>query len=110
MLTAVLLSSCPAAAETISDEIARTGLAPTEARLAALPSRTDAESFALGGVQFLRAIEISFQLRWSAGLTDRSAFLPLLRAATAARNRNSCSARGRMPTHGLAHALPRRPV
>lgn len=66
-------------AETISAEINRTGLAAVEARLAALPARTDADSFALGGVQFLRGVEISFQDRWRAGLTDRGAILPLLR-------------------------------
>ena len=66
-------------AEPISSEIAHQGLAVVEARLAALPSRTDAETFTLGGVRFLRAIEISFQDRWAAGLTDRSGILPLLR-------------------------------
>ena len=80
----VLLFCLPASAETLSAdtlsaEIGQKGLAQVEARLAALPGRTEAETFALGGVQFLRAVEISFQDRWSAGLTDRSAMLPLLR-------------------------------
>jgi hypothetical protein len=69
----------PATAETISQEIGRTGIAVTEARLAALPTPTDAERFALGGTRFLRAIETTFQDRWSAGMTDRTGMLPLLR-------------------------------
>ncbi len=69
----------PATAETISAEIGRSGLTATEARLVALPTPTDAERFALGGTQFLRAIEGSFQERWTAGLTDRTGMLPLLR-------------------------------
>ncbi len=75
----VFLFCLPAHAENVSAEIGQKGLAQVEARLTALPSRTEAETFTLGGVQFLRAIEISFQDRWSAGLTDRSAILPLLR-------------------------------
>jgi hypothetical protein len=78
---ALCLSTTPAAlnAETLSAEIGRAGLAPTEARLAALPSPTDEEKFALGGLRFLRAIEISFQIRWQNGMTDRTGMLPLLR-------------------------------
>lgn len=83
LLFTVPAALTPAQAETepqtLSAEIASQGLAKTEARLKALPTRTDAETFALGGVQFLRAIEISFQDRWAAGLTDRSTMLPLLR-------------------------------
>lgn len=77
----VLLAATPfaAQAETISQEIARTGLTATETRLAALPERTSEEQLALGGVQFLRAIEGTFQTRWAAGLTDRTGMLPLLR-------------------------------
>ena len=75
----LLTLALPAAAETISAEIGRSGLAATEARLTALPARSDAERFALGGAQFLRAIEGSFQDRWKAGLTDRTGMLPLLR-------------------------------
>lgn len=66
-------------AETISDEIGRLGLAPVEARLAALPAPADADRFALGGVRFLRAIEGTFQERWAMGMTDRTGMLPLLR-------------------------------
>lgn len=43
------------------------------------PARSDEDRFALGGIQFLRAIEGSFQTRWAAGLTDRTGMLPLLR-------------------------------
>lgn len=68
-----------AKAETLSAEIASQGLARTESRLASLPTRSEAETFALGGVQFLRAIEISFQDRWASGMTDRSGLFPLLR-------------------------------
>ncbi len=74
-----LTLALPAAAETLSAELGRSGIAATETRLAALPSPTDAERFALGGTQFLRAIEGSFQDRWSAGMTDRTGMLPLLR-------------------------------
>lgn len=79
-LAPLFLSLATAAhAETISQEIGRLGLAATETRLAALPAPSDQERFALGGVQFLRAIEGSFQDRWKAGLTDRTGMLPLLR-------------------------------
>lgn len=76
---ALLLLALPVQAETLSQEIGRTGLAATQTRLAALPTRTDAETFTLGGVQFLRAIEGTFQDRYAMGLTDRSGLLPLLR-------------------------------
>lgn len=76
---ALMLLALPLQAETLSQEIARTGLAATETRLAALPTRTDAETFTLGGVQFLRAIEGTFQDRYAMGLTDRTGMLPLLR-------------------------------
>ncbi|MGV8988425.1 MAG: hypothetical protein ACOH2H_19320 [Cypionkella sp.] len=75
----VLFILSPLHAEPISAEIGAKGLAEVEARLTALPTRTDADTFALGGVQFLRAIEISFQDRWRSGLTDRGGILPLLR-------------------------------
>ena len=73
------LFALPVHSETISQEIAHTGLTATEARLTALPAPTDADRFALGGVQFLRAIEGSFQDRWKAGLTDPTGMMPLLR-------------------------------
>ena len=73
------LFALPAHSETISQEIAHTGLTATEARLTGLASPTDADRFALGGVQFLRAIEGSFQDRYTAGLTDPTGMVPLLR-------------------------------
>lgn len=65
--------------ETISAEIARTGLAATEARLITSASTDPADIFALGGIQFLRAIEISYQTRWQSGLSDPTGMIPLLR-------------------------------
>jgi hypothetical protein len=79
LFLSLLLSATPLAAETISQEIGRSGLAATEARLAALPAPAPDEAFALGGVRFLRAIETSFQIRWRNGLTDRTGMLPFLR-------------------------------
>ena len=73
------LLALQAHSETISQEIAHTGLAATEARLMAMPAPTDADRFALGGVQFLRAIEGSFQDRYTYGLTDPTGMVPLLR-------------------------------
>ncbi len=75
----IVLLATTAQAETLSAEIGQQGLAKVEARLLALPTRTDDETFALGGVQFLRGVEISFQDRWTAGFTDRAMMLPLLR-------------------------------
>ena len=74
-----LFLALPLHAETLSQEIGRTGLAATETRLAALSPARDAETFALGGVQFLRAVEGTFQERWAMGMTDRTGMLPLLR-------------------------------
>lgn len=74
-----LLAAAPLHAQTLSSEIGTTGLAATEARLAALSAPSEDETLALGAVQFLRAIEGSFQTRWTYGLTDRSGLLPLLR-------------------------------
>ena len=79
LVAMLAILATPAAAETISAEIGRAGLAATEARLAALPAASAEEAFALGGVRFLRAIESSFQIRWQNGLTDRTGMLPLLR-------------------------------
>lgn len=72
------LLATPALAD-ISAEIGQTGLAATEARLAALASPSDEEKFALGGVRFLRTVEGALQTRWKAGLTDRLGMLPFLR-------------------------------
>jgi len=78
LATLLALAPSPGAAQ-ISDEIGRTGLGPTEARLAALATPSDADRFALGGVRFLRAVERSLQLRWQVGLTDQMQMLPFLR-------------------------------
>ncbi len=82
LIPALLLSltlGLPAAAQTISDEIGSTGLAATEARLAALPAATDEERFALAGVRFLGAVEDALQMRWSVGLTPSLSGLPVFR-------------------------------
>lgn len=65
-------------AQTLSDEIGTNGLAATEARLAALPTPSDADRFALGGVRFLGVVEQALQQRWQMGLTDTMGMLPLL--------------------------------
>lgn len=72
-------TALPASAETISAEIGTSGLAATETRLAALPSPTDADRFALGGVRFLRTVEGALQLRWQTGLSEQMTMIPFLR-------------------------------
>ena len=74
-----LLPAPPAAAGTISEEIARTGLAPTEARLAALSTPTNEDLFALAGLRFLGGIEQALQLRWKTGVKADWSELPILR-------------------------------
>ena len=76
---ALLLLAAPASAETLSEEIARTGLAPTEARLAALPAPTNEDIFALAGLRFLGGIEAALQLRWQTGVQSNWSELPILR-------------------------------
>lgn len=79
-LALALTLGTPALSQTsLTAEIAATGLTATEARLAALPSPTDADRFALGGVRFLATVEGALQKRWAAGLTDRTAMMPFLR-------------------------------
>ena len=77
-LIALALFASPLSAETLSEELGRTGLGATESRLAALASPSDADRFALGGVRFLSAVEHTMQLRWASGFTDRSGMLPML--------------------------------
>ncbi len=72
------LSPLPATAQ-ISAEIAATGIAPTAARLAALPDPTPADRFALGGLRFLGAIEAALQTRWTHGIGANRSELPVLR-------------------------------
>jgi hypothetical protein len=76
---ALALAISPATAETLSQEIARTGLAPTEARLAALPAPTGEELFALAGLRFLGGVEAALQLRWQTGIRADWSELPILR-------------------------------
>jgi hypothetical protein len=78
-LALLLLAAAPAAAQDISAEIAGTGLAATEARLAALPAPTEADRFALGGIRFLRAVEATFQTRYRTGMSDPTGTIPFLR-------------------------------
>ncbi|WP_333816461.1 hypothetical protein [Tabrizicola sp.] len=73
------LLATPVTAETISEEIARTGLGPTEARLAALTSPTNEDLFALAGLRFLGGIEQALQLRWQTGVKADWSELPILR-------------------------------
>ncbi|MBA3911282.1 MAG: hypothetical protein C0524_15770 [Rhodobacter sp.] len=76
---ALALAAAPAAAETLSQEIARLGLAPVEVRLAALPSPTNEELFALAGLRFLGGVEAALQLRWQTGVRADWSELPILR-------------------------------
>lgn len=78
-LVLALLLATPAAAETLSEEIARSGLGPTEARLAALPSPSNEDLFALAGLHFLGGIEEALQLRWQTGVQADWSELPILR-------------------------------
>ncbi|WP_149587832.1 hypothetical protein [Tabrizicola flagellatus] len=78
-LALALLLATPATAETISEEIARTGLQATETRLAALPSPTSEELFALAGLHFLGGVEQALQLRWKTGVKADWSELPILR-------------------------------
>ena len=78
-LLCLLALPLPAAAETLSKEIGRTGLSQTATRLETLPSPSPADLFALGGVRFLGTIEAALQLRWRSGLSDPTGLLPFLR-------------------------------
>lgn len=78
-LALALLLATPATAETLSEEIGRAGLAPTEARLAALPSPTNEDLFALAGLRFLGGVEQALQLRWKTGVKADWSELPILR-------------------------------
>ncbi len=78
-LALALLLATPVAAETISEEIARTGLTLTEARLAALPAPSNEDLFALAGLRFLGGVEQALQLRWKTGVNADWSELPILR-------------------------------
>ncbi|NBZ87645.1 hypothetical protein [Stagnihabitans tardus] len=77
-LAALSLAAPPAQAEDLSQEIAAKGIAPTLSRLSALPSPSPEEAFAINGLHFLRAVEVTFQARYAAGVTDRTGMLPFL--------------------------------
>ncbi|EYD76469.1 hypothetical protein Rumeso_01890 [Rubellimicrobium mesophilum DSM 19309] len=85
LLAAALLALAAhsaAADTTYSDRIATQGLRATEAELAALPSPSPSDRFALGGVRFLAGIERALQLRYDVGLSEGMAVasgVPLLR-------------------------------
>ena len=76
---ALALTAAPATAETLSQEIARAGLQPTEARLAALPAPTAEDLFSLAGLRFLGGVEAALQLRWQTGVRADWSELPILR-------------------------------
>jgi hypothetical protein len=78
-LALALILATPVTAETISEEIARTGLTATETRLAALPSPTNEDLFALAGLHFLGGVEQALQLRWQTGVKADWSELPILR-------------------------------
>ena len=78
-LLALALLVTPASAETISEEIARSGIGPTETRLASLPAPTGEELFALAGLRFLSGVEAALQLRWQTGIRSDWSELPILR-------------------------------
>lgn len=76
---ALSLAASPVAAETLSAEIGRAGLGPTEARLATLDTPTNEELFALAGLRFLGGVEAALQLRWQTGVQSDWSELPILR-------------------------------
>jgi hypothetical protein len=76
---ALALLCTPATAETLSEEIGRTGLASTEARLTALANPTNEDLFALAGLRFLGGVEAALQLRWQTGIRADWSELPILR-------------------------------
>ncbi len=69
----------PLSAETLSQEIGRSGISATEARLAALPSPASEDLFALAGLRFLGGVEAALQLRWQTGIRADWSELPILR-------------------------------
>ena len=76
---ALVLLAPPAIAETLSEEIGRSGIGPTEARLTALPAPSNEELFALAGLRFLGGVEAALQLRWQTGIRADWSELPILR-------------------------------
>ena len=75
-----LTAAFPASAQfPLSAEIGTSGIAATEARLAALPAPAPDELFALAGLRFLGAIEGALQLRWRKGMSADYSELPIFR-------------------------------
>lgn len=83
LLLAAAIAALPAAAladrSPLSAEIATSGIAATEARLAAQPARGPTDLFALAGLRFLRGVERALQLRWQTGVRSDWSELPILR-------------------------------
>ncbi len=79
LAVALTLLAAPVAAQDISAEIGSAGLAATESRLAALPSPSEADRFALGGIRFLRTVEGTYQTRYRTGMDDPTGMVPFLR-------------------------------
>jgi hypothetical protein len=83
LLFAALIATLPDVAlaerSPLSSEIAGTGIAATEARLAALPTPGPTDLFALAGLRFLRGVERALQLRWQTGVRSDWSELPILR-------------------------------
>lgn len=70
----------PAVAQgTTSAEIAARGIAPVADRLAALPSPSPEDRFALAGLRFLGAVERALQMRWRKGMSADATDLPIFR-------------------------------
>lgn len=79
LILALALAAGPVAAETLSEEIGRTGIAATETRLSGLANPTNEELFAIAGLRFLGGIEAALQLRWQTGIQADWSELPILR-------------------------------
>ena len=81
IIIALALTATPAFAQKLPDIsalIASDGLATTETMLAER-SPDPTTNFALGGVRFLRAIEVTLQTRWRLGINADRSELPVLR-------------------------------
>lgn len=79
LAAALAFAAPPASAETLSEEIGRTGISATEARLATLPSPTNEDLFASAGLRFLGGVEAALQIRWQTGVRADWSELPILR-------------------------------
>ncbi|MCX8997065.1 hypothetical protein NOF55_08085 [Rhizobiaceae bacterium BDR2-2] len=80
VLVSGLASPASAATETgLSKEIGQSGIVATRDRLRAAATLSDGETFALGGLEMLAAVEEALQARWRIGLSEDLAWLPLMR-------------------------------